>query len=401
MTDTLVLSGFATVVTNDGKDLLGRAPGGVVVVRGASIAWVGPSERLPSEYTDARTERHEGATLMPGFVDAHTHLVWAGERSGEFDARMRGRTYEEILASGGGILSTVASTRAASFSELYEGARRRLRRMVDRGTTTVEIKSGYGLDIDTEHRMLEVADRLGREEEPTVISTFLGAHVVAPEYADDREAYVRLVEGPMLERCAPLAGFCDVFCEEGVFTVDESRRILEAGLRRGLRPRLHADQLGSSGGAELAAEVGAVSADHLEHVDDEGIAALASAGVVAVVLPTASLSLRSTPAPVRRLIDAGVQVAVATDCNPGTSNVLSMPFVVAMSVLHAGMTPDEAVWGATRGGALALGLEDRGVVREGARADLVVLDAPDPVHLAYRPDADLVSAVYVGGRRVG
>ncbi len=306
-----------------------------------------------------------------------------------------GEDYEAILASGGGIHSTVTATRAASFDELVAAGRERAMRLLRQGTTTVEVKSGYGLDTDTEVRMLEAARAVGERTPIDVVLTYLGAHVVPRDI--DRGDYLDLVTGEMLDACVPLARYCDVFCDRGAFTVEEARRVLLAGLEGGLRPRLHAEQLAHTGAARLAAEMGAASADHLDHATPEDAAALREAGVVAVLLPAASFSLRTPQAPARMLWDAGVTVALATDCNPGTSYVESMPFVIALACLEMGLTPEEALWAATRGGALALEEPDKGRVVEGAVADLAVLDAPSYRHLPYRPGSDLVWAVVKDG----
>ncbi len=335
--------------------------------------------------------------MLPGFVDPHTHLVFAGDRSDEFARRLRGESYEEILASGGGILSTVEATRSTSEDDLYDAAAERVWRMLGNGTTTVEVKSGYGLDVATEQKMLRVARRLDESLPIDVVPTFLGAHVVPREYREDRNAYVDLVCGEMLDACTPLARFCDVFSDQAAFTVDETRRILEAAQSRGLKVRIHADQLGRVGAADLAADLSAASADHLDHATDADLAAMRDAGTTAVLLPAVSFSMRLPYPDGRRVWDSGVTVALATDCNPGTAYVESMPFVVALASLNMGLTPDEAVWAATRGGALSLGLGDRGCVVAGAVADLVILDAPTHLHIPYRPDADLVAAVVKGG----
>jgi imidazolonepropionase len=402
MNGDLVVAGFGSLVTNvpTGGDPLGRVEGAVVAVRDGLVAWTGPEDDLPSAFRAVPIVVHPGGAAVPGFVDAHTHVVFAGDRADEFAMRMEGAGYEEILAAGGGIHRTVAATRAATDDELYEASSSRVRRMLATGTTTLEVKSGYGLDVATEARMLRVARRLGEDLPVDVVPTFLGAHVVPGEFRDDRDAYLELVTGEMLSACAPLAEACDVFCDEGAFTVDEARSVLEAGRRAGLRPRLHADQLAGTGAAELAAEVGAVSADHLDHASDAGLAALAAAGTAAVLLPGVSFSLRLPAPPARRIAAAGVHIAIATDCNPGSSYVETMPFVIALAVVEAGLTPDEALWAATRGGALALDRPRAGRLAPGDPADFVVLDAGSHVDLAYRPDGDLVSAVYKRGERV-
>ena len=397
MNRDLLLTGIGELVTNGAEAAggLGLVRDAAVAVRDGRVAWAGPAADLPAAQRDLDPFDVQGRAVVPGFVDAHTHLVFAGDRADEFARRLRGESYEEILASGGGIHSTVAATRAASFDDLLAEAARRAMRLLRQGTTTVEVKSGYGLDVETEVRILEVARAVGERTPIDVVPTYLGAHVVARDA--DREDYLDLVTGEMLEACAPLARYCDVFCDRGAFTVEEARRVLLAGREGGLRPRLHAEQLAHTGAARLAAELGAASADHLDHATPEDAVALREAGVVAVLLPAASFSLRTPPAPARMLWDAGVTVALATDCNPGTSYVESMPFVIALACLEMGLTPEEALWAATRGGALALEEPDKGRVVEGAVADLAVLDAPSYRHLPYRPGSDLVWAVVKDG----
>jgi len=396
--DILVFN-IGSLVTNDlGRDgLLGIVEDAAVAISDGVVEWVGDGADIPAEYGDLPRLDAGGAAVLPGFVDPHTHLVFAGDRSDEFARRLRGESYEEILDAGGGILSTVAATRAASEDDLYDSAVERAWRMLANGTTTVEVKSGYGLNAATEEKMLRVARRIDESLPIDVIPTFLGAHVVPAEYREDRDAYVDLVCGEMLDVCAPLARFCDVFSDEAAFTVEETRRILEAAKNRGLEVRVHADQLGRVGAAHLAAELSAASADHLDHATDEDLTAMSAAGTSAVLLPAVSFSMRLPYPDGRRIWDSGVTVALATDCNPGTANVESMPFVVALAALNMGLTPDEAVWAATRGGALSLRLEDRGHLVPGAVGDLVVLDAPTHLHIPYRPDANLVAAVVKGG----
>lgn len=401
--DGWVLTGIGALITNRpdlGGGRWGMLPGGAVAVRGGRVAWAGRAADLPEAFA-ARPRRDAGGRcVLPGFVDAHTHLVFSGDRAAEFAARLEGRSYEDTLAAGGGIMATVRATRAATDEALVADSLARARRMLAAGTTTVEVKSGYGLEPATERRMLEAAARVGVESGIEVIPTFLGAHVVPPEQAGDRAGYVRLVEEEMLPACAPLARFCDVFCDRGAFSVEEARRVLTAAAAHGLAPRLHAEQLAHTGAADLAVELQAASADHLDHVTGPQAARLAAAGVAAVLLPGAALSMRTPPPPARLLWEAGATVALATDCNPGTSYVETMPFVVALGCLLLGLTVEEAVWGATRGGAIALRLADRGWLGPGAAADLVVLDADHPAHLAYRPDGDVVAAVVKGGEWV-
>ena len=323
-----------------------------------------------------------GRCVVPGFVDSHTHLVFGGDRAAEFEARMAGTPY-----AAGGIRTTVAATRAATTEQLRERAEALAREALSSGTTTMEVKSGYGLTVADERRLLEVARAI------TPHTTFLGAHV------PDGEGYVDLVTGPMLDACAPVATAIDAFCEEGAFDAEQCRAVLSAGRDKGLALHLHTNQLGPGPGVQLAAELGALSADHCTHVSDEDVHALRDAGVTAVLVPAAEFSTRSAYAPARRLLDAGVTVALATDCNPGTSFTTSMPFVVALAVRELRMTVTEALQAATLGGARALGI-DAGHLGIGATADLVVLDAPSPTHLAYRPGVDLVEQVWKAGQRV-
>ncbi len=396
----LVVRNIGQLVTNDPSHggELGVLWNAAIVILGGTVDWVGLDRELPADVGDLPELDAAGRCVVPGFVDAHTHVVFAGDRVDEFSQRLRGATYEEIHESGGGILSTVAATRRADVDELVAAARRRLDVMAGQGTTTAEVKSGYGLDVATEVKMLDVVAMLDATSPVDLIPTFLGAHTVPPEYADDRAGYVRLVIDEMLPACAPLARFCDVFCDAGAFSVDEARAVLGAAATHGLRPRLHADQLAATGAAGLAAEVGAVSADHLDHATAADLEALAAAGTIGVLLPGVSLSLQLPFPDPSRLASAGVAVALATDANPGSSYVLTMPFVIALAVLEMGMTPSDALIAATRSGARALGLDDRGFLAPGARGDLVVLDADTHVALSYRPDTPLVAEVVKGGR---
>jgi imidazolonepropionase len=397
MPDTTLITNIGSLVTNAS----GR-PGDAGIVNGAAVAirdgvvvWVGAADAVPPEHRGAEELDVDGRAALPGFVDAHTHLVFAGDRSDEFTRRLAGDRYEDILAAGGGIHATVTATRAAPFDDLVDGAIARLGRMLASGTTTVEAKSGYGLTVADEVRILEATAAAGNRSPVDVVPTFLGAHI--PDRGVPAADYVDLVIEEMLPACAPLARFCDVFCDEAAFGVDDSRRVLEAGAAHGLGLRVHADQLGRSGGAALAAEMGAASADHLDHATPEDAAKLAATGVVAVLLPAASFSMRSQQAPGRMLWDAGVTIALATDCNPGTSNVESMGFVVAVACLDMGLSPDEAVWAATRGSARSLGLDDRGAITPGRVADIVILDAPSHHHIPYRPGSNLVWKVVKRG----
>jgi len=393
---TWVLRGIGELVTNEPAPDRDGGPLGIireaaVVVEEGRIAWVGREVDLPSDLERAvRGERGgtvvdaAGAAVIPGFVDSHTHLVFAGDRAAEFEARMAGRSYEA-----GGIRTTVAATRAASDEELRARLASLLAESRSQGTTTIEIKTGYGLDTQHEARLA----RLAREVTEEV--TFLGAHVVPAGM--DAEAYVDLVVGEMLEACAPHCRWIDVFCEQGAFTVEQSRRILEAGIAAGLRPRIHAGQLGPGDGVRMAVELGAASVDHATFLSDDDVAALAGSSTVATLLPGAEFSTRQPYPDARRLLDAGVTVALASDCNPGSSFTTSMPFVIALAVREMRMTPAEALWAATAGGARALDRADVGRIAVGARADLVQLAAPSYLHLAYRPGVPLVTRTWRAG----
>jgi imidazolonepropionase len=388
---SLLIDNVGALVTNDPE--LGRGPLGLiedaalVIGDDGRVAWAGPRAAIPEAAAGGRFDAG-GRTLIPGFVDSHAHLVFAGDRSREFAARRAGERYEA-----GGIRTTVAATRAASEAELDATTARLVAEAVRSGTTTIECKSGYGLTVADEARSLAVAGRHTDEV------TYLGAHVVAPEYADDPAAYVELVTGDMLDACAPHARWIDVFCEQGAFDGDQARAILTAGIARGLTPRVHANQLGHGPGVQIAVELGAASADHVTHVTDADVDALASGGTVATLLPGAEFSTRAAYPDARRLLDAGVTVALAADCNPGTSYTTSLPFCIALAVREMGMTPDEAVWAATAGGARALRRDDVGRLAPGARGDAVLLDAPSHLHLAYRPGVALAAAVWRGGVR--
>ena len=398
-TGSIVHTNIGQLVTNDpDRDgLLGVVADAAIVIKDGLVDWVGPKEELPpvAEGTPV-VDCHDNA-VVPGFVDSHTHLVFSGDRADEFGRRLRGESYEQIMAAGGGIQSTVSATRAASIADLTNETLERAMRMQASGTTTLEIKSGYGLDLENERQSLAVAAAVGSAVALDVVPTFLGAHSVPPEFAGDADGYVDYVVAELIPGCAPLARFCDVFCDEGVFTVDQARKVLLAAKAHGLLPRLHANQLARSGGVQLAVEIGAVSADHLDRLEDEDITLLADAGTVAVLLPGVSFSLRLPQARGVDLWDAGVPVALATDCNPGTSYVETMPFVIALACPEMGLSPEQAVWSATRGGALALGLEDRGWLVPGALGDLALLCHPSYVHLAYRPDAQGVCGVLKRG----
>ena len=394
-----------TLITNIGE-LTTNAPGDVrgvpedpcgtlhdaaVLIDGDRIAWVGAasdaSAPVGAEIVGAEVVDAAGRAVVPGFVDSHTHLVFAGDRAAEFEARMTGEPY-----AAGGIRTTVAATRAASDDELRARLRGFERELLAQGTTTFEVKTGYGLTVADEER----AARLAREVTDEV--TFLGAHVVPAEYVDDRDAYVDLVCGAMRDACAPHARWIDVFCERGAFTADEARRILRAGAAVGLEGRMHGNQLGPGEGVRVAVEEGAASVDHCTYLSDADVAALAGSDTVATLLPGVEFSTRQPYPDARRLLDAGVVVALASDCNPGSSFTSSMPLMIALAVREMGMTPAEAVWAATAGGARALRRDDIGGIAPGMRADLVLLDAPSRIHLAYRPGVPLIRAVWRAGR---
>ena len=387
---SLLVTGIGQLVTNDealgdGSDL-GLLTDAAVLVEGRRIAWVGPARSAPPADT-----AHDvgGRAVVPGFVDSHSHLVFAGDRAEEFAARMSGTPY-----TAGGIRTTVAATRAASDEQLAANLVRHVLEMRRQGTTTFETKSGYGLTVHDEARSLAIAGQATPE------TTFLGAHVVPPEYADDPAGYVELVTGPMLEACAPHARWVDAFCERGAFDADQARAVLEAGARSGLRGRLHANQLGEGPGVQLACELALAAVDHCTYLSDADVSALAASGTVATLLPGVEFSTRSPYPDARRLVDAGCQVAIATDCNPGSSYTSSMALCIALAVREMRMTPAEALRAATLGGARALERADVGRAAPESAADLVVLDAPSYVHLAYRPGVPLVHEVFVGGALV-
>jgi len=383
---SLVVTGIGRLTTHD-PTLPAQGPLSLACDDGR-VVWVGQGDP-PEQAADVRVDVG-GRCVIPGFVDSHTHLVFAGDRLAEFTARLAGRPY-----AAGGITTTVAATRAADRTTLEGTVHRLSAEAVDGGTTTLEIKSGYGLTVDDEHRLLEVAGQVDGAD-----VTFLGAHVVPPAHAADPDGYVDLVCGPMLDRCAPLAHWCDVFCEDGAFDVDQSRAVLEAGRAHGLGLRVHANQLGPGPGVRLGVEMGAAAVDHCTFLDDADVAALAGSPTVATLLPAVEFSTHSPPAPARTLLDAGAHVALASDCNPGSSYTTSMAFVVALACQRYGLTPDEAVRAATLGGARALGRDDVGHLAIGATADMVVLDAPDPGYLAYRPGLAQVQAVVRRGQVV-
>ena len=408
----LLIVNVGELATPRGQGALrGAAMRDVAAVRGAAVAVVGdrvaaagPEREVLGSFREGpRTVVVDaaGALVRPGLVDPHTHAVFAGTREAEFAMRAEGRSYEEIAAAGGGIRSSVRALRAVDEDALFRAGRANLDRALDHGTTTIEVKSGYGLSLEAELKTLRVVKRLAAEHPATVVPTFLGAHEFPDEWRDDREGYVRLVCEEMTPAVARegLARFSDVFCEEGVFTVEQSRRVLEAGKRHGLAPKVHADELHASGGARLAAEVGAVSADHLVRVTGSGMSALAAAGVVAVLLPGTSLSLGATRfAPARELIDVGVPVALATDMNPGSSMTESMQIVMALAPMALRMTPAEVLTAATLNAAAAVGLAGQaGALEPGRLADAVVWDVDDHRAIPYHYGVNLVRSVVRGG----
>jgi imidazolonepropionase len=385
-----LITGISQLVTNDpaaGPGLLGTVTDAAVVIGDGTVQYVGPAGDAPAADDSVDVQ---GRAALPGWVDSHTHLIFAGDRSAEFSARMAGQAYQA-----GGMAATVEATRAADDATLLSLVRDRLTTMHAGGTTCVEAKTGYGLTVADERRCAAVAAQAGIEE-----ITFLGAHVVPEEFSKDREGYLDLVCGPMLDAVREYVRWIDVFCEQGAFDDAESRRVLAAGQRAGLGLRVHGNQLGTGSGVGIAVEMGAASVDHCTFLSEDDVNALAGGETVATLLPVADLSTRQPPAPGRALVDAGVPIALATNCNPGTSFTSSMRLVVALGVLQCGLSAEEAVHAATAGGARALRRDDVGVLRVGARADLQVLDAPTVDHIAYRVGGVGVHAVWQRGERV-
>lgn len=383
---TTALTNIGTLVTNDpslGDGPLGVRENAAVVFEDGLVAWVGDSADAPAADTGFDLG---GRAVLPGFVESHSHLVFAGERAEEFAARMSGEKY-----AAGGIRTTIEATRAASDDQLAANVRRLLDESLRSGSTTVEIKSGYGQSTRDELRSVQVAGRFTDEV------TLLAAHVPPPEYAGRGDEYVTMAVDEMIPACAPYAKWIDVFCERGAFTVEQSRAVLAAGVAHGLIPRVHGNQLGEGPGVQLAVEMGAASVDHVTYVTDADIDALDGSSTVATLLPGADFSTRNQYPGARALIDAGVTVALGADCNPGTCYTTSLPFCIAIAVRDMHMTPAEAVWAATAGGAKALRRDDVGSLRIGARADAIALDAPSYLHLAYRPGVPLVREVFKDG----
>lgn len=395
--------GRLVTMTEKGEGELGVISDAACLIKGGRIEWVGKAGEAPQlEDYQVQSIDAGGGVVMPGLIDCHTHLVHGGSREKEVAKRARGVSYEQIAADGGGILSTVHATRKASFNELCNAAFGRANEALEKGVTTIEVKSGYGLDTETELKMLRVIDWLDHNHPVSFIPTFLGAHTVPAEYRDKRERYVDIVINEMIPKVAEegLAGFCDVFVEGIAFSVDEARWILEAGKKYGLVPKLHADQLTGGGGAELAAEVGAASADHLEHASDKGIEALAGAGVVAVMLPGSTFYLgQDCFAPAKKLIDSGLEVAISTDYNPGSTPSLDLFLVATIAMSRMKMTIEECLKGITVNAAKALQIGDgRGTIRRDGIADLIVLDAPDEYFPVYRYGSSWVKYVIKNGR---
>ena len=401
----MVRNGHLATMEPSGTDPLGVVRDGLVAIRGDRILWVGPESATPPDLdvSGASTVDAGGGWITPGLIDAHTHLVFGGHRADEFEQRLSGVSYEAIARAGGGILSTVRATRSASGDELLRPAEERLRTLVAHGCTTVEVKSGYGLDVETELRMLEVAAQAGKGVGVTVVGTLLGAHALPPEYRQSRSAYIELVCHEMIPRAAEsgLATAVDAFCEPIAFTRDECGRVLRAGAEYGLAARLHADQLTDADGAALAAEVGARSADHLEYTSESGVRAMAEAGTAAVLLPGAYHFVGADqPPPIDLFRSAGVDMVVATDLNPGSSPVGTPLLAMNLACVLFGLTPTEAIVGMTRNAAHVVDLDDRGRLVEGFRADVACWDVSTPAELAYWMGRNPCKAVISGGQRL-
>jgi len=386
---------------------LGMIQKGAVAIKKGRVFWVGKTEEISGKFSLSRDGRKidgTGKVVMPGLIDAHTHLIFSGSRENEFEQRIQGLSYQEIAGRGGGILSTVEATRQASFDELLSLGKRRLDRMLSKGVTTVEAKSGYGLSLQSEMKILRVMKALQKSHPIDIVPTFLGAHTVPKEFREERARYVNLLTEEMIPQVAQerLAEFCDVFCEKKAFTLEESRKILETGKRYGLKPKIHADQLSSGGGAELAAEINAYSADHLEYASPEGIKKMAEKGVTAVLLPGASffLSMRKYP-PARDMIAQGMAVALATDLNPGSSMTESLPMMMTMGCTMYKLLPKEVIQATTIHAARSAGREKEiGSLEVGKQADLLVLDIPNYRYLPYHFGVDHVEYVIKKGKIV-
>jgi imidazolonepropionase len=390
MTRTLV-ENIGLLVTNDSSfdgTPLGIIQDAAFLIEKGNITWVGESSSAPRAEVRNRIDA-QGRCIIPGFVDSHTHLIFAGDRSAEFGARMRGEPY-----SAGGIGYTVELTRRANNGQLLQSGRRLVAEANASGTTTIECKSGYGLTVDDEARQLVVARQLTEE------TTFLGAHIVPKEYADSPDDYVDLVCGPMLDAAKPNAKWIDVFCDRGAFTPAQSRKILKAGMAKGLLPRIHANQFEPGEGVQVGVELDAASVDHVTYLSDADIDLLSDSKTVATLLPAAEFSTRSNYSDARRLFEAGVTVALASDCNPGSSYTTNIPFVIAIAVRDLFFSPEQAIWSATRGGALALRRKDIGHLGVSAIANFSILSTPSYIHIAYRPGVPLVDEVWRNGTRI-
>ena len=386
---SLAITNIGSLVTNDsnlGSGILGELENATLVIENGKVAWVGNSTSAPAadQVIDA-----QGMGVIPGFVDSHAHMVFSGDRSKEFEARMNGEKY-----SAGGIKSTVAKTRAASDAELEANFLSLRNEMIRSGITTFESKSGYGLTVKDEARSLAIAAKHTSE------NTFLGAHVFPEDYVGKADEYVSLVTGEMLDACAPHAKWIDVFCDVGAFDVDQSRAVLQAGIAKGLKPRIHANQLAQGGGVQLAVELDCASADHCTYLSGKDIEALSSSNTVAILLPGAEFSTRATYPDAKKLFAAGVTVALATDCNPGSSYTTSMSFCIAVAIRDMGFSPEQALWSATMGGAKALRRSDVGALTVGMSADLSILSAPSFRHLGYRPGVAQISQVLKSGKTI-
>ena len=390
MSPTLV-ENIGLLVTNDSSidgTPLGIMKHAAFLIENGAISWVGDSSSAPRSDVSKSIDA-QGRCIIPGFVDSHTHLIFAGDRSEEFRARMQGNSY-----SAGGINYTVELTRKASNEQLLQNGRRLIAEANASGTTTIECKSGYGLTVEDEARSLVVAGQLTEE------TTFLGAHIFPVEYKGNPDAYVDLLCGPMLEAAQPYAKWIDVFCDKGAFTAEQTRRILKTGIARGLLPRLHANQLEPGEGVQIGVELGAASVDHLSHLSDDDITRLAGSETVATLLPAAEFSTRSNYPDARRLFEANVKVALASDCNPGSSYTTNIPFVIAIAVRDLHFSPEQAIWSATKGGAMALRRRDVGHLGVTASADFSILSTTSYIHLAYRPGVPLIDEVWRNGNRI-
>jgi imidazolonepropionase len=384
-----LIKNIGLLVTNDpslGKTELGLIENAALLIENGKVAWVGANESAP---TAEKTIDAAGKAVIPGFVDSHNHLIFAKDRAQEFSARMKGESY-----TAGGIATTVAATRSATDDELLSNATRLVHEGLRSGTTTVEIKSGYGLSVKDEVRSLQIAKQLSDE------TTFLGAHVVPSEYKGKAGEYVDLICEQMITQAKPYAKWIDVFCDKGAFTTNQARKILKAGVAAGLKPRLHANQLEQGDGIALGVEVGAASVDHISHFNNNDVELLKKGKTVATFLPGAEFSTRSKYPDARRLLEAGVRVAIASDCNPGSSYTTNMPLMIALAVREMNFTPEQALWSATYGGALALQRDDVGHLAVGARGDFVILKESSYIHLAYRPGVNLVDEVWQHGKRI-